>query len=151
DLDPRVYAARLPLWERRRALAVQLRPLLDAAENASSPGLKQLDETLTALKLDFAETKKPELQPQIAKLTADRKVMVQALLDRHTKDETQRLNAEIRAVDQELDRLAKPQWVYAGADFFDTQGTFRFAIAPRPITVLLRGSVESPGNPVGPG
>jgi hypothetical protein len=47
--------------------------------------------------------------------------------------------------------LGKPQLVYAASNFFDPQGTFTFAIQPRPITVLQRGSVESPGKPVGPG
>ena len=47
--------------------------------------------------------------------------------------------------------LGKPQLVYAAANYFDPQGTFTFAIEPRPITVLQRGSVESPGKPVGPG
>ena len=58
DPDPKIYAARRALLERRRALMARLRPLLDAAANATSPELKQLDETLSALKLDFAETKK---------------------------------------------------------------------------------------------
>jgi hypothetical protein len=41
--------------------------------------------------------------------------------------------------------------VYAASNFFDPQGTFNFPIVPRPITLLQRGSVESPGKPVGPG
>jgi mono/diheme cytochrome c family protein len=151
DPDPKTYAIRRPLWERRRAVMVELRPYLDAAAQVSSPELKNLDETLSALKLSFADTKKPELQPRIAQLTADRKVMVQALLDDKTVAETTRLNAELRAVDRELDLLPKPHWVYAAANFFDPQGTFRFALEPRPITVLQRGSVENPGKPAGPG
>jgi mono/diheme cytochrome c family protein len=151
DLDPKVYATRRPLLERRRALMVELRPLLDAAANASSPELQKLDETLSALKLDFAETKKAELQPQIARFTAERKAMVQALLSQETRDQTQRLAADLQSLDRELDRLGKPQLVYAAANFFDPQSTFTFAIDPRPITMLQRGSVESPGKPVGPG
>ena len=54
-------------------------------------------------------------------------------------------------MDKELEQLGKPQLVYAAANFFDPQGTFNFAIEPRSITLLQRGSVESPGKPVGPG
>src|SRR5947199_5802747 len=57
DLDPGVYARRRPLLGRRRDLAAQLRPLLELEANASSPELKKLDDSLSALKLDFVETK----------------------------------------------------------------------------------------------
>src|SRR5204863_7402987 len=90
-------------------------------------------------------------QPRITELTADRKEMAPALLDQNTKDQTQRLTEELRSVDRELAALGKPQWVYAASNYFDAQSTFTFAVQPRPITVLQRGSVESPGKPVGPG
>ena len=151
DADPKIYAARRVLLEKRRALMTQLRPLQDEVASISSPELKNLDDTLTALKFDFAETRKPELQPRINQLTADRKAMVQALVRPGTRDGIARLNAELQAVDKDLEQLGKPQLVYAAANFFDPQGTFTFAIQPRPITVLQRGSVESPGKPVGPG
>ena len=41
--------------------------------------------------------------------------------------------------------------VYAASNFFDIQGTFRWPIEPRPIHLLARGSVESPGKLVEPG
>jgi Protein of unknown function (DUF1549)/Protein of unknown function (DUF1553)/Planctomycete cytochrome C len=151
DADPKTYAARRALLEKRRALMTQLRPLQDEVASISSPELKTLDDTLTALKFDFAETRKPELQPRINQLTADRKATVQALLRPDTRDSITRLTIELQAVDKDLEQLGKPQLVYAAANFFDPQGTFNFAIDPRPITVLQRGSVESPGKPVGPG
>ena len=138
-------------WRSAGLLMTRLAPLQDEVASASSPELKKLDETLSALKADFAETKKPELQPRITQLTADRKAMVQALLRQETRDGIARLTAELQGVDKELEQLGKPQLVYAAANFFDPQGTFNFAIEPRPITVLQRGSVESPGKPVGPG
>ena len=151
DADPKIYAARRALLEKRRALMVQLRPLQDEVAGITSPELKHLDDTLTALKFDFAETRKPDLQPRINQLTSDRKAMVQALLRPATRDGIARLTAELQALDKDLEQLGKPQLVYAAANFFDPQGTFNFAIQPRPITVLQRGSVESPGKPVGPG
>jgi hypothetical protein len=124
---------------------------LEAAANATSPELQALDAALSALKLDFAETRNPELQPRIAKLTAERRPMVQALLSAETRERTERLTAELKDLDREIEKLGKPQLVYAAANFFDPQGTFSFTPEPRPISVLQRGSVESPGNPVGPG
>jgi cytochrome c553 len=151
DQDPRIHAARRVLLEKRRTVMTRLRPLQEEVASASSPELKKLDETLSALKADFAETKKPELQPRISQLTADRKAMVQALLRPETRDGIASLTAELQGVDKQLEQLGKPQLVYAAANFFDPQGTFNFAIEPRPITLLQRGSVESPGKPVGPG
>jgi hypothetical protein len=151
DLDRGIYAARRALLEKRRSLMVHLRPLREEEANASSPELKKLDETLSALKTDFADSKKPELQAQINQLTAQRKAMVQALLSESTREGIARLTADLAGLDKEIDRLGKPHLVYAAASFFDQQGTFTFAIEPRPITVLQRGSVESPGKPVGPG
>src|SRR5258708_11500913 len=113
--------------------------------------MEKLEKTLQDLKQQFSDTKKPELQPQIAKLTADRKTMVQALLDERTRSETERLTAQLRSIDRELAQLPKPLLVYSAADYFDAQGEFKFAIEPRPITLLLRGSVETPGKPVSPG
>ena len=151
DLDPKVHAARRPLLEKRRALLVDLRPLQEQAASATSPELKKLDDALTEIKFEFAQTQKAELQPQIAKLSADRKALWQSLVSPETHAQIARLTAEVQAVDRELDRLGKPQWVYAAANAFDPQGTFTFAVEPRPIAVLQRGSVESPGKRVGPG
>jgi cytochrome c551/c552 len=151
DLDPATYAVRRALLERRRAVMAKLQPLLDAAADATSPDLEKLDKTLQDLKQQFSDTRKPELQPQIAKLIADRKAMVQALLDERTRSETARLTEELRPIDGELARLPKPLWVYSAANYFDAQGAFKFAIEPRSISVLLRGSVESPGKAVSPG
>src|SRR5262249_30358889 len=58
---------------------------------------------------------------------------------------------ELQELDREIEKLGKPQLVYAAANYFDAQGTFNFAVEPRPIHVLQRGSVESPGEPAEPG
>jgi hypothetical protein len=151
DADAAIYAARRALLARRRAVSAELRPLLEAAVSAASPELEALDLALSALKVDFAESKKPELQSRITRLTADRKEMVQAILSTETRESTRRLTAELQQVDAQLASLPKPQLVYAAANYFDPQGTFTFAIQPRPITVLQRGSVEAPGKPAAPG
>jgi cytochrome c551/c552 len=151
DRDPRVYAERLRVIERRRSVSAQLRPLLDAAANATSPELERLDLTISGLKTDFMDNKRPEAQMEIARLTAQRKAMVQALLPADVRERTEQLTAELRDLDAEAARLGKPEWVYAGTNFFDPQGSFTFAIKPRPVAVLQRGSVESPGKLAAPG
>ena len=151
DLDPEVFARRRPLLEKRRALQVELRPFQEQAAAATSPELKKLDDTLTEIKFEFAQTQKAELQPQIAKLTAERKALWQSLVRPETQAEIDRLSAAVKGVDRELAQLPKPQLVYAAADAFDPQGTFTFAATPRPITVLERGNVDAPGKPVEPG
>ena len=54
-----------------------------------------------------------------------------------------------QAIDKEIKACRKPQWVYAAANYFDPQGTFRFAVDAASGTVLARGNVETPG-PVAP-
>jgi hypothetical protein len=151
DSDPRLYAERRRLLERKRAIRAQLQPLLDTAANVSSPELEKLDLTLSALKTEFTDTKNPDTQTRITRLTADRKAMAQALLTADVRETTERLTGELRAVDAEISKLGKPQLVYAATNFFDPQGTFTFAIEPRPVAVLQRGSVENPGKMALPG
>jgi len=151
DLDPAIHAARRQLLEKRRELLARLRPVQEQAAGATSPELQKLDEALTEIKFEFAQTQKAELQPQIAKLTAERKAMWHSLVSQESHDQIARLAADVQALDQEIGRLGKPQLVYAAANTFEAQGTFTFAIEPRPIAVLQRGSVDSPGKPVGPG
>ena len=77
--------------------------------------------------------------------------MVRAAAPAPMLAEIARLQAEIGRVDAELKALPKPQMVYAAASYFDPIGTFRFAPTPRPVNLLIRGSVEAPGPPATPG
>lgn len=151
DGDPKVFARRRALLAERRDVLSRLRPLRDKAAVVTSPELIALDDRLREVKQDFNDTKKPELQPLIAQLTADRKALADSLLDDQTRTAIVRISAELQPIDQAMSELPKPQLVYSAASFFDAQGTFTFAMEPRPIHVLGRGSVESPGKLVGPG
>ena len=96
-------------------------------------------------------TGRPEIKQHIADAAIRRAALVKAALPPATVAEMDRLRSEIAAVDQEIKALPKPQWVYAAANYFEPQGTFRFPITPRPVTVLARGSVDSPGAVALPG
>ena len=61
------------------------------------------------------------------------------------------IKAEFHPVDAEYDALPKPRMVYAGSSYFPRAGTFRPALLPRPVYVLARGNVRSPGNAAAPG
>lgn len=141
DSDPKVYAARRALLEKRRVVMIKLRPLREEAAAVMSPELAKLDDQI-ALSKDL---------PNINQLRADRKALAESLVKPETRDAIARITTDLNALDKEIQQLGKPQLVYAAANFFDPQGTFNFPSEPRPITVLGRGSVESPGKPVGPG
>jgi hypothetical protein len=152
DSDPVTYARRRDFLARKRALSVQLRPLLEAAAAVTSPELEALDTKLAALKFENAEAKKRELQDEIARLTTERKALAQSLISKETREQIERLTAQLKGLsEEETASLGKPQQVYAAANYFDSFGTFNFAIEPRRIAVLQRGSVESPAKVVGPG
>ncbi len=132
-----------------RALAVSLRPLQDAAAEITTPEIERLDQQV-------AEPGKRSMPPilRTGPSISNRKsrmprcsraALVKPRYLPATVEEMDRLNSQIAGLDKIIKALPKPQWVYAAANYFEPQGTFRFAIKPRPVTVLARGSVESPG------
>jgi len=151
DADPGVFAARRKLLAQKRVVMSKLQPLKDTAAAVSSPELTALENTLRDVRQEFNDTKNASLQPRIAKLTAERKALAESLVSEEVKQGIERYTAELKPIDAELAALPKPSLVYSAANFFDAQSQFTFASSPRPITVLQRGSVESPGKPVGPG
>ena len=72
-----------------------------------------------------------ELQERIQQTEKDRKAAVDVLLDPATRDGLARTEADLAAVDHDLQELAKSNLVYAASP-----------IPPRPIWVLHRGDVE---------
>ena len=154
DADPAVFRQRKALLAKRRELVIALRPLEDAMGEVSTPEIVQLDKQLAEWKQVSATdpAKRPaEINEKIAAATARRKEMVRAAAPAPMLAEIARLQAEIGRVDAELKALPKPQMVYAAASYFDPIGTFRFAPTPRPVNLLIRGSVEAPGPPATPG
>jgi len=92
-----------------------------------------------------------DIKQHIADAAVRRAALVKAALPPSTLTEMDRLRAEIATVDHEIKALPKPQLVYAATNYFDPQGTFRFAAKPRPVTVLVRGNVDTPGPVAPPG
>jgi hypothetical protein len=93
-------------------------------------------------------------------LSADRRAPVPAALAerlRHfsssTPGERRDLALQVLGleVDRELAALPAPKYVYAAAQDFPVNGSFKPAPGPRPIHLLVRGDINKPGELVGPG
>jgi mono/diheme cytochrome c family protein len=154
DRDPALFARRNALLQNKRELASVLRPMQDQAAGVSSAEIQQLDkqvEKWREISIDNPSLRPPEVKRQIAEAGERRKTLVRTLLPPGVVAEMDRLSAAIAHVDASLQALPKPELVYAASNFFDPQGTFRFAPTPRPTTVLLRGNVDTPGAPANPG
>jgi Protein of unknown function (DUF1553)/Protein of unknown function (DUF1549)/Planctomycete cytochrome C len=154
DKDPEVFRQRTGLLAKRRALVLALRPLDDAAAELSTPELEKLDKQVAEWKQINATdpaSRPPEIKQKIADAVIQRAALVRAALPPASVTEMDRLRSEIAAVDKTINGLPKPQMVYAASNYFEPQGTFRFTGEPRPVNVLMRGSVESPGAPAVPG
>jgi hypothetical protein len=154
DSDPQVFRERNRLLAKKRRLASELRPLEDAAAAVKTPEIEKLDEQVAKWKEvngTDPENRPAEIKQHIADAAVRRAAMVKAALPIATLAETDRLHIELAAVDREIKALPKPQTVYAAADYFDPQASFRFAVTPRSVTVLARGSVDSPGPVAPPG
>ena len=154
DSDPNVFRARNQLLVKKRAIAAALRPLEEEESATTTPGISTLDKQVAEYKqVDATDpAKRPaEIQKKIADAAIQRKAMVRAALAPATRAELDRLRSEVADLDRDIKALPKPQLVYAAANYFEPQGTFRFAIDPRPVNVLMRGSVDSPGAVASPG
>lgn len=81
-----------------------------------------------------------------------------ALLARHVpsavRDELQHVESALAETARQLGSLPAPQYVYAGMVYYGGgafTGTGPMGGKPRPIRILKRGDVTSPGDEVGPG
>ncbi|MBM3764114.1 MAG: DUF1549 domain-containing protein [Acidobacteria bacterium] len=156
DDDAAVYARRLSLLERKREAQRKLQPLLDKVEFASSPALIEVDDRIRdarSLITHIGEPKTPAdaaekktLQGRVERDTVLRKQLVDALVGEATYATIAEGQAEVKWITGEINALPKPLHVYAGTSLFDRIGNFRPALEPRPVHLLGRGSVSSPGD-----
>lgn len=161
DEDPVLNRKRQGLIVKKREVQLRLQPLLDKVEFASSPEIIELDERIQDAGLQIAHIGQPKTPAEAeekktleTRRAADRekkKKLVDAIVGTEIYQDIDRIKAEITVVDREIDALPKPHMVYAAASFFNKAGTFRPSLEPRPVFVLTRGSVQSPGKPATPG
>ena len=79
--------------------------------------------------------------------------MLRKPADERTHEEHRELSLQVLLyeVERKIDALPVPRMVYAVARDFPSTGSFKPAIAPRPIHVLTRGDLNKPGERVEPG
>ncbi len=141
--------ARRALLAKRRAVMVQLRPLQDEAASASSPEIEEARRDAERVEDGFrGDARSPRCSRRSPKLRQTARRMVQALLNpADARRASERLTAELQAVDTGTGAVAASRsWSMPRPIISTRKGHFTFAIEPRPITVLQRGSVESPGQ-----
>jgi hypothetical protein len=159
DTDPAVFRARRTLLARKRALTTEIQPLLDIAAETSNAEIqktdaerKVLNEKMGALAPAPADAEpREQLKAEIEKLIAQRKAQVHAALEEKTRAGIDRLQPQLDDIESQLAALPNPQLVYAASNFFDRNQLFIPALQVRPVQLLARGSVDSPGKTVEPG
>ncbi len=91
------------------------------------------------------------LQADVTRAREDRQALVSSLLDGATRRGLADAAASLAEVDQRLARLPTPRLVFAAASDFARNGSFGPASTPRPVHLLHRGDVKSPGELMSPG
>jgi hypothetical protein len=147
--------------EEKRKVLLALRPLQDRAENASAPELDRLENRIRDASLLLAhlgqpktpaeQAEKERLTAQRAADTAARRIALEEFLGAAHLADTARWEAALANVNTKLKALPAPEFVYAATSVFDRAGNFVPALDARPVHLLARGSVDSPGEFVPPG
>jgi hypothetical protein len=161
DTDPQVSKSRRELRGKRRAIQIELQPLLDKVHIATTPEIEKLDarvgdarQRITDLRATKSAADEQTAQQLETKNREDaklRKLLVNAVVGTDVVDGIDRFTIAAKAIDAEIAALPKPDLVYAATNYFAEAGTFRPALNPRPVFVLNRGDVNSPMKPVRPG
>ncbi len=165
DLDPEIHKKRQALIAQKRALEVQMQPLLAEAAKLTSAEIEGIDERIETLSLESADLlpkvgevddderikRRKEIGKELVQHRAKRDKLVRALLEPASLQELESLESRRDEQDKLLAELPEPRLVYTAATYFPTHGKFTPAWKPRPVHLLNRGSVEAPLKPMGPG
>ena len=161
DEDPAVNAVRRELMSGKLSLQKRMQPLLDKVEFATTPEIVTLDDRIQDAGSLLAHLGEPKNAAQVlekkeleARRVVDREArqkLVDAKVGPATYAAIEVLKAEAKILDQKIADLPAPKLVYSGAGFFARVGNFRPSLEPRPVAVLERGSMGSPGKLVTPG
>ena len=161
DEDPAIGRQRRQLLAEKLTVQRRLQPLLDRVEFATSPAIITLDNRIQDAGLLLAHLGNPKTPGDVekkkrleARRTADRaerQALVDALIGPETYPAIEKGKQELAALDARLTALPAPKSVYSGAAYVPRVGAFRPSLAPRPVHVLDRGSLASPGPLARPG
>ena len=161
DDDPALYGRRRALLERKRAAQLELQPLLDKIEFATSAELVEVDNRIRDASLLITHIGEPKtaavaaektmLQARRVKDTGLRQSLLDGVTGTAIHGEIAAARGRLKVIDAEIAALPAPRYVYAASSFFERAGNFRPPLEPRPIHLLKRGSVTAPGELMRPG
>ena len=161
DRDRKVFRARRELLAQRRDIEIELKPLLARTAEMTGPRIETIAEEIKSLRekrtdlvakvgevdTDEKKARRAELTEQIKALETERTNLRRQLLETQVRARLERLEKQLAQVDELIEALPEPEMVYAAASYFKPRGRFTPAFEPRPVHLLLRGDVESPGDP----
>ena len=172
DRDPEAFARRRDLRERQRRTQTEIRDILAEAAKHSNSDIEQWKVEIEALtqqrfqtlnemrrdRSDEARAHNAAIQQQSGEIGKAIGVLNQkvedaqlAYLTQERRDRLAERRSHVKALSEEAATLPEPEWVYAVDDYFDAFLAFRPPLGPRPVHVLQRGSLDSPGKLVEPG
>ncbi len=155
DRADKKYFADPVMTQKFNQLDGRQRDLAERKRVIERDAAKEAGEAVTKIDAQIAEAaKKPNTEAQVTELKTKRALIVDAAMKPETRAERDAFNLELAQLSQELTTFPKPEVVFAGTVHYGT-GTFVGTGAkdgkPRPIHVLARGQVTTPGREVSPG
>ena len=146
--DPAMTQKFNQLDGRQRDLAERKRVIERDAAKAAGDAMVKLDAQIAEA------AKKPNSAAEVTALKSNRAQIVDAAMKPEIRAERDGYNLELAQLSKDLATYPKPEVVYAGTVHYGT-GTFVGTGAnggkPRPIYLLARGQVTTPGREVNPG
>ena len=95
----------------------------------------------------WAKTSDPVVSQQLVKLRKQRAVILNRIQTPASRQHGKTLVAHVAEIRKQIDQLAPGQMVYAASTTFKAQGNFKPTQGkPRPIHLLARGNILSPGE-----
>lgn len=98
-----------------------------------------------------ALVRQEQSQSELRQLAAERKRLVDSLIDNKTRSESEQYRSRLTTIKSELTALPSPQLVYAASHQFAAEGSFKPANPIRPVYLLARGDVKRPKDLMSPG
>ena len=153
--DKKYFAGQPELTERFAKLEGRQREIAERKRIIERDAAKAAGETVTKLDAQIAAAaKQPDNAAEVTELRKKRTSLVDAAMKPELRAERDAINVELGELAIELAKFPKPEVVFAATVHYGTgdfRGTGWNGGKPRPIHVLARGQVTSPGREVAPG
>jgi mono/diheme cytochrome c family protein len=157
DPDPEVHQRRVALAAERRTLEERQRQLAVDRDRAADAVAADLKVAIARLEQEVAATDagSPSADGKLAETLKQRQAELAARVDEAVGPDAalrfRELGQRLEDLNRRWQALPEPQLVYAAANGPSPQTSHPAPHRPRPIHLLVRGSVEAPGPLVGPG